>query len=108
MLPAIVFIFSRAQCEDAVRSCMRAGIVLTSMEEESEIRSIVERHCESLSFDDRQALEYDYFLDDIGTGGTRFKKLSVPIRDIEKLRTKQGVPELDDTGAGELMMGDDD
>ena len=68
MLPAIVFIFSRAQCEDAVRSCMRAGIVLTSMEEESEIRSIVERHCESLSFDDRQALEYDYFLDDIGTG----------------------------------------
>jgi ATP-dependent RNA helicase HelY len=68
MLPAIVFIFSRAQCEDAVRSCMRAGIVLTSMEEESSIREIVERHCESLSFDDRQALEYDYFLDDVGTG----------------------------------------
>jgi ATP-dependent RNA helicase HelY len=38
------------------------------MEEESSIREIVERHCESLSFDDRQALEYDYFLDDVGTG----------------------------------------
>ncbi len=68
MLPAIVFIFSRAQCEDAVRSCMRAGIVLTSMEEESSIREIVERHCDSLTFDDRQALEYDYFLDDVATG----------------------------------------
>ena len=68
MLPAIVFIFSRAQCEDAVRSCMRAGIVLTSLEEETQIREIVERHCESLSFDDRQALEYEYFLDDVGTG----------------------------------------
>lgn len=68
MLPAIVFIFSRAQCEDAVRSCMRAGLVLTSVEEESAIREIVERHCESLSYDDRNALEYNYFLDDVGTG----------------------------------------
>ena len=68
MLPAIVFIFSRAQCEDAVQSCMRAGIVLSSLEEENEIREIVERHCESLSDDDRRALEYHDFLDDIGTG----------------------------------------
>ena len=68
MLPAIVFIFSRAQCEDAVASCMRAGIVLTTAEEESRIIEIVERHCESLSDDDKKALEFDHFLDDIGTG----------------------------------------
>ena len=68
MLPAIVFIFSRAQCEDAVRSCMRDGIVLTSADEESQIIEVVERHCESLSDDDRDALEYDHFLDDVGTG----------------------------------------
>jgi ATP-dependent RNA helicase HelY len=68
MLPAIVFIFSRAQCEDAVASCMRAGIILTSADEESQIIEIVERHCESLSDDDRVALEYSHFLDDIGTG----------------------------------------
>lgn len=68
MLPAIVFIFSRAQCEDAVQSCMRAGIVLTSLEEENEIRSIVERHCEILSNDDKGALGFADFLDDIGTG----------------------------------------
>ena len=37
-------------------------------------------------------------IDDISTGGTRFKKLSVPIREIEKMRTKQGIPELDGDG----------
>jgi len=68
MLPAIVFIFSRAQCEDAVASCMRAGLVLTSADEESQIIDIVYRHCESLSDDDKTALEFDRFLDDIGTG----------------------------------------
>ena len=68
MLPAIVFIFSRAQCEAAVDSCMRAGIVLTTAEEEDRIVSIVERHCDSLSNDDRDALEYHRFLDDVGTG----------------------------------------
>ena len=31
----------------------------------------------------------------IATDGTRFRKLSVPIRDIEKLRKRQGVGELD-------------
>jgi len=31
----------------------------------------------------------------IATDGTRFRKLRVPIRDIEKLRRRQGVPELD-------------
>ena len=68
MLPAIVFIFSRAQCEDAVSSCMKAGLVLTTLEEENEILDIVERHCAPLSDDDKAALGYDDFLDDIGSG----------------------------------------
>ena len=68
MLPAIVFIFSRAQCEDAVSSCMKAGQILTTLEEESRIREIVERHCQSLSDDDKQALHFHDFLDDIGSG----------------------------------------
>ena len=68
MLPAIVFIFSRAQCEDAVLSCMRAGIVLTSMDEEAQIRDIVERHCENLTADDKDALEFGNFIDDVSSG----------------------------------------
>lgn len=68
MLPAIVFIFSRAQCEDAVRSCARDGIVLTTAEEEDEIIGIVETKCAVLSDDDRAALDYDDFLDTVGSG----------------------------------------
>ena len=68
MLPAIIFIFSRAQCEDAVRSCVNSGMVLTTLEEEDEIRAIVERHAEPLLASDREALDYGGFLDDIGTG----------------------------------------
>jgi len=33
-------------------------------------------------------------LDVIGTGGTRFRKLNVPVKAIEKMRTAQGIPEL--------------
>ena len=47
-------------------------------------------------------------LDDIGTGGTRFKKLSVPIRDIEKLRTKQGVMELPSGDSPDAEVFDDE
>lgn len=68
MLPAIVFIFSRAQCEDAVASCARDGIVLTSAEEEDRIVSIIEEHCGSLSDDDRTALGFDRFVDDVSAG----------------------------------------
>ena len=39
-------------------------------------------------------------LESITPGGTRFKKLAVPVREIEKLRKSQGVPELE---AGELQ-----
>lgn len=68
MLPAIVFIFSRAQCEDAVAACMREGLVLSTATEEDEIRSVVERHCARLSDDDLDALDYDGFLADVSTG----------------------------------------
>ena len=68
MLPAIVFIFSRAQCEDAVAACMREGLVLSSVEEEDEIRAVVERHCARLSDDDLDALEYATFIEDVSTG----------------------------------------
>lgn len=68
MLPAIVFIFSRAQCEDAVRSCARDGIVLTTAEEEDEIVAIIEEHCAGLNDDDRSALGYAEFLDTVSSG----------------------------------------
>ena len=68
MLPAIVFIFSRAQCEDAVKSCLSAGMVLTTREEEDRILEIVHDHVSSLSRSDLAALGYDAFLDQVGSG----------------------------------------
>jgi DNA recombination protein RmuC len=46
-------------------------------------------------------------IDDISTGGTRFKKLSVPIREIEKMRTKQGIPELNSETSHGVLANDD-
>ncbi len=40
-------------------------------------------------------------IDDISTGGTRFNMLNVPIKAIEKMRTKQGIPELEADAPGE-------
>lgn len=68
LLPAIVFIFSRAQCEDAVNACIRDGIVLTDPEEEARIIQIINDKTTDLTSDDRIALRYDDFLEQAGAG----------------------------------------
>ena len=52
MLPAIVFIFSRAACDDAVRQVVRDGVRLTDAAERSSIRQIAERRVEPLGDED--------------------------------------------------------
>jgi len=47
-------------------------------------------------------------VDSIGTDGTRFKKLNVPIKAIEKMRTKQGIMELPTGDDGEGLAFDDE
>ncbi len=59
MLPAIFFIFSRAACDDAVASCINAGMRLTTDGDRRRIREIVEHHVERLSETDLAALGYD-------------------------------------------------
>lgn len=56
LLPAIVFIFSRNGCDQAVRQCLTEGITLTSREERDEIRKIAFEVTESLSDEDRRVL----------------------------------------------------
>ncbi|MDZ7676442.1 MAG: DEAD/DEAH box helicase [Acidimicrobiales bacterium] len=56
LLPAIVFIFSRAACDDAVRACVGANLSLTSASERRRIRTIVDRHLTSLSDTDFETL----------------------------------------------------
>ena len=59
MLPAIVFVFSRAGCDQAVRQCVNAGLRLTSSEERAAIRRIADTRTESLSDADYKVLAGD-------------------------------------------------
>ncbi|HZY28180.1 MAG TPA: DEAD/DEAH box helicase [Jiangellaceae bacterium] len=58
LLPAIVFVFSRAGCDAAVRQCLDAGVRLTAPAEREEIRKIVERRCADIADDDLHVLGY--------------------------------------------------
>ncbi|MGC5616873.1 DEAD/DEAH box helicase [Georgenia sp. Z1491] len=59
LLPAIVFIFSRAGCEDAVRQTVGSGVRLTTAREAAEIRRHHEAATASLPPADLGVLGYD-------------------------------------------------
>jgi ATP-dependent RNA helicase HelY len=58
LLPAIVFIFSRAGCQGAVSQCLAAGVRLTTPAQEEQIRAIVEDRCATIPPEDLQVLGY--------------------------------------------------
>jgi ATP-dependent RNA helicase HelY len=68
LLPVIVFIFSRAACDDAVHQLRRDGLLFTKPEERREIESIAEERLVDFSDDDLQALEYADFIDAVRRG----------------------------------------
>ena len=59
----------------------------------SDMNDTLQGGCEVLSHIQRP------ISDSIGTGGTRFRKLNVPVKAIEKLRKNQGIPELEASDA---------
>ena len=68
MLPVIFFIFSRAACDDAVRSCVQSGIRLTTDEERARIRQVADRHVHQLSDDDLAILDHGRWLASLEAG----------------------------------------
>jgi ATP-dependent RNA helicase HelY len=58
LLPAIVFVFSRAGCAAAVEQCVRAGLRLTTEDEVAEIRTIIDRRTKDLPDADLRVLGY--------------------------------------------------
>lgn len=58
LLPAIVFIFSRAGCQGAVSQCLTAGLRLTTPAQEAQIRQIVQERCATLPPEDLDVLGY--------------------------------------------------
>ena len=68
LLPAIVFIFSRAGCAAAVQQCLDSNVSLTDADERAEIRAFVESECASIPKDDLEVLGYYEFLDGLSRG----------------------------------------
>ncbi len=68
MLPAIVFIFSRAACDDAVGHCLDDGLRLTEPDERAEIRRRCEDHTDGLPDDELNVLGYGEWLAGLEAG----------------------------------------
>ncbi|WP_433205056.1 DEAD/DEAH box helicase [Dactylosporangium sp. CS-047395] len=68
LLPAILFIFSRAGCDAAVQQCLAAGLRLTGPDERAEIRTIVEERTKHIPSEDLQVLGYWEWLDGLERG----------------------------------------
>jgi ATP-dependent RNA helicase HelY len=62
LLPAIFFIFSRAQCDAAARSCVADGFRLTDEGERDRIRQIAGRRLDGLADADLEVLGYPQFM----------------------------------------------
>lgn len=56
LLPAIVFVFSRNGCDQAVRQCLFSGVRLTTQEERREIRAVVDRELAGMRDEDLRVL----------------------------------------------------
>ncbi|MCL2541211.1 MAG: DEAD/DEAH box helicase [Nocardioidaceae bacterium] len=68
LLPAIVFIFSRAGCDAAVEQCVASNLRLTTPEERDEVIEHVERSIGALPGGDLDVLGYHEFLDALSRG----------------------------------------
>jgi ATP-dependent RNA helicase HelY len=68
LLPAIVFIFSRNQCDEAAEACIRGGIRLTDANQRAEIAEIIDSRVEMFSDDDLAALNFSKFANQLEFG----------------------------------------
>lgn len=68
LLPAIVFVFSRKGCDDAVRQCLRDGLRLTSQEERREIRDVALERTAGIDASDLTALDFQTWLSGLERG----------------------------------------
>jgi ATP-dependent RNA helicase HelY len=68
LLPALYFIFSRNQCDEAARAAVAAGVRLTSGDERDRIRHIVDARLGQLDPTDLAVLGYGQFLAQLEAG----------------------------------------
>jgi ATP-dependent RNA helicase HelY len=68
LLPAILFVFSRAGCDAAVQQCLAAGLRLTNADERAEIRRIAQARVATIPGEDLTVLGYWEWLDGLERG----------------------------------------
>ena len=68
LLPAIVFVFSRAGCDAAVQQVLGAGVHLTTPEQRDEIVRFVTEHCRHIPEPDLAVLGYHEFVEGLSRG----------------------------------------
>ncbi|MFM1761087.1 MAG: hypothetical protein RL478_697 [Actinomycetota bacterium] len=68
LLPAIFFIFSRNQCDEAAKSCLKMGISLTNALEKKEIVAIAHERLTDFTDDDLVALQFTQFIEQLEAG----------------------------------------
>ncbi|MCF8544041.1 MAG: DEAD/DEAH box helicase [Ilumatobacteraceae bacterium] len=68
LLPAIFFIFSRNQCDEAAQSCLKMGISLTTNLEKKEIVAIAHERLADFTDDDLVALQFTQFIEQLEAG----------------------------------------
>ncbi len=68
LLPAIYFIFSRNQCDEAARACLSAGMRFTDDEQRDRIRQIADERLEGLGDADLEVLGYSMFMAQLEAG----------------------------------------
>jgi ATP-dependent RNA helicase HelY len=68
LLPAIFFIFSRNQCDEAAQSCLKMGISLTTTLEKKEIVAIAHERLADFTDDDLVALQFTQFIEQLEAG----------------------------------------
>ena len=68
LVPALYFIFSRAACDEAVSTCLTAGLRLTTPDERDRVRAIAEEHTRNLADADLDVLGYGRWLAGLEAG----------------------------------------
>ncbi|MFM8267013.1 MAG: DEAD/DEAH box helicase [Ilumatobacteraceae bacterium] len=92
MLPAIYFIFSRNQCDEAARSCLSAGIRLTTGDERDRIAAICDERLGGLSDADLAVLGYGQFMAQLDAGiATHHAGMIPPFKEVVEVCFVEGL-----------------
>ena len=92
MLPAIYFIFSRNQCDEAARSCLAAGLRLTTGEQRERIREIVDARLAGIETADLAVLGYGQVLAQLEAGiAAHHARMVPPFKEVVEACFTEGL-----------------